>query len=97
MYVPNDRFSLKLSYAEAFADLALFYRYLFKDVFELSPQRLSALQLTAMGKIAPWNLNYEFNLFYNNYTNLLCLFTRNDADSYSFNKRLNSGQLKMLV
>jgi len=94
MYVPNDRFSLKLSYAEAFADLALFYRYLFKDAFELSPQRLSALQLTAMGKIAPWNLNYEVNLFYNNYTNLLCLFTRNDADSYSFNKRLNSGQLK---
>ena len=94
MYVPNDRFSLKLSYAEAFADLALFYHYVFNYSYELSPQRLSAFQLTAMGKIAPWNLNYEVNLFYNNYTNLLCLFTRMDADSYSFNKRLNSGQLK---
>ncbi len=92
MYVPNDRFSLKLSYAEAFADLALFYRYLFKDAFELSPQRLSALQLTAMGKIAPWNLNYEFNLFYNKYTNLLCLFSR--TENYVSEELLNNGQLK---
>ena len=27
MYVPNDQFSLKLSYSEAFADLSFYYRY----------------------------------------------------------------------
>ena len=92
MYVPSDRFSLKLSYAEAFADLALFYRYVFGYSFQLSPQRLSAIQLTAMGKIAPWNLNYEVNLFYNKYTNLLCLYTR--TEDYIYEKQLNNGQLK---
>jgi iron complex outermembrane receptor protein len=94
MYVPNDRFSLKLSYAEAFADLALFYRYLFKDAFELSPQRLSALQLTAMGKVAPWHLNYEINLFYNHFINLPCWVRRKDNESIDMKKSVNNGQMK---
>ena len=93
MYVPNDRFSLKLSYAEAFADLALYYRYMFNYSYQLSPQRLSALQLTAMGKVAPWNLSYEVNLFYNKYTNLLCLYSRVDPNFF-YDNILNNGQLK---
>lgn len=73
MYVPNDRFSLKLSYSEAFADFSFYYRYITKiDDSSADPQHLSALQLTAMGTIAPMHLNYEVNLFYNRFSNLLC-------------------------
>ena len=73
MYVPSDLFSLKLSYSEAFSDLPFYYRFLFSTIDNrMNPQRLSALQLTTMGRIAPVHLNYELNLFYNHYTNLFC-------------------------
>lgn len=88
MYVPNDRFSLKLSYSEAFADFSFNYRYITK--FENSssdPQHLSAIQLTAMGIIAPMHLNYEVNLFYNKFSKLLCWQNRGET----FGK--NSGRL----
>ena len=90
MYVPNDRFSLKLSYAEAFADLAYYYRYVLGGIFEFEPHHLSAIQLTAMGKIVPWNLNYEINLFHNSFKNLMYWHTRDGIDSAI---SLNKGQL----
>lgn len=75
MYVPSELFSLKLSYSEAFSDLAFYYRYVFQsDLYTMDPQRLSAFQLTAMGRIAPIYLNYEFNLFYNKYSNLFTYY-----------------------
>jgi iron complex outermembrane receptor protein len=88
MYVPNDRFSLKLTYSEAYADLSFFYRYITKtDFSSTDPQHLSAVQLTAMGKIPPAHINYEVNLFYNKYDNLLFWLERDwDYD-------LNSGRL----
>ena len=91
MYVPSDLLSLKLSYAQAFAELACYYRYVFEGVFGLEPQRLSAVQLTAMGKVAPLHLNYEVNLFYNWYSNLMYWYQRvND----SFNAQgINKGHL----
>jgi len=94
MYVPSDRFSLKLSYAESFADLAYYYRYVLTQIFMVDPQHLSALQLTAMGKVAPWNLSYEVNLFYNKYTNLLSLFSRTGDDTIDMNEPVNNGLLK---
>ena len=73
MYVPNDRFSLKLSYSEAFSDISFYYRYISKvSNYSSDPQHLSAIQLTAMGTIPPMHLNYEVNLFYNRFSNLLC-------------------------
>ena len=94
MYVPSDRFSLKLSYAEAFADMAFYYRYILNGVFKLDPQHLSALQLTAMGKVVPWHLNYEINLFYNNYTNLPCWLSREEDKGIDMNKSINNSQMK---
>ena len=96
MYVPSDMFSLKLSYSKAFADLAFYYRYIANDEeFQMSPQRLSAVQLTAMGKNRKQSFNYEVNLFYNKYTNLCVWHTRlidaNNSDYYK-----NSGILKTL-
>ena len=73
MFVPNDRFSLKLSFSEAFADLSFYYRYISKFSFpNFDPQHLSAMQLTAMGTISPLHISYEANIFYNKYDNLLC-------------------------
>ena len=94
MYVPSDRFSLKLSYAEAFADMAFYYRYILNGIFKLDPQHLSALQLTAMGKIVPWHLNYEFNLFYNYFLNLPCWASRKDDDVLDLTKSMNNSQMK---
>ena len=93
MYVPNDRFSLKLSYSKAFADLAFYYRYVFDNIFETSPLHLSSLQLSAMGKVIPLHLNYEVNLFYNNYTNLMHWYTR-DEDILNGNNIKNQGSLR---
>ena len=91
MYVPSDLLSLKLSYAQAFAELACYYRYVFEGVFGLEPQRLSAVQLTAMGKVAPLHLNYEVNLFYNWYSNLMYWYQR---ENESFNAQgINKGHL----
>ena len=93
MYVPNDRFSLKLSYSEAFADLAFFYRYLFDDIYETNPLRLSSFQVSAMGRIVPLHLDYEVNVFYNKYTNLMRWNTRYE-DYQDENAIKNQGNLR---
>lgn len=93
MYVPNERFSLKLSYSEAFADLAFYYRYLFSEFFNMDPQHLTALQLTAMGRVAPWHLNYEVNVFYNQFSNLMRWGARDD-ELESLDDIRNQGKLK---
>ncbi len=95
MYVPTDRFSLKLSYSEAFADLSFYFRYIFKpgdDNLVMDPQHLSAVQLTSMGSIPQLHLSYEANLFYNKYTNLLCWQAR-DFDIMNDHFGDNQGQL----
>ena len=93
MYVPNDLFTLKLTYSEAFADLSFFYRYVTKNSeFSITdPQHLSAIQLTAMGKIIPAYLNYEVNLFYNKYSNLLFWFSRDWQDDLNSGRLTNAG------
>ena len=93
MYIPTDRFSLRLSYSEAFADLAFFYRYLLDDVYETNPLRLSSVQLSAMGRIVPLHLDYEVNVFYNKYTNLMRWNTRFE-DLENGNIVKNQGNLK---
>ena len=93
MYVPSDRFSLKLSYSEAFADLAFYYRYLFGEFFNMRPQHMTALQLSAIGRVAPWHLNYEVNVFYNSFNNLMRWGVRmNELTGLDFVR--NQGKLK---
>ena len=96
MYVPSDRFSLKLSYSEAFADLSFYMRYLSQggeDDYTLEPQHLSAIQLSAMGSVPSLHINYEVNLFYNHYTNLLCWQPR-DFNLFDDDLGRNVGELK---
>ena len=99
MYVPSDRFSLKLTYSEAFADLSFYFRYISKpseseegyDDYSMDPQHLSAVQLTAMGKVPSFHLNYELNFFYNKYSNLLCWQARDlNPDVENYDKNIGS-------
>lgn len=93
MYVPNDQFSLRLSYSEAFANLSFYDRYYSNNgTYTLNPQHLSALQLTAMGTLPQQHFNYEVNLFYNNYSNLICWDERTVDWNESYGK--NRGQLE---
>ena len=93
MYVPSERFNLKLSFSKAFADLSFYYRYLTKNpLYTIDPQHLSAIQLTSMGTFAPQHLSYEVNLFYNKYTNLLWWLSRYSEDRDEITGR-NEGQL----
>ena len=96
MYIPSERFSLKLSYSQAFADLSFYMRYISmspSDNYSMDPQHLSAVQLSAMGSIlAPLRLDYEVNLFYNRYTNLLCRQAR-DFDMFDEHIGKNMGRL----
>lgn len=95
MYVPSDRFSLRLSYSEAFADISFYLRYITlsgQEDYYLKPQHLSAVQLSAMGNLPSLHLNCEVNLFYNRYTNLLCWEAR-DADMFDENIDSNLGEL----
>lgn len=94
MYVPHDRFSLKLSYSEAFADLSFYFRTISSGSdYTMDPQHLSAFQLTAMGSISPLHLHYEVNLFYNKYNNLLCWQARDISGDSEYSGR-NMGFLK---
>lgn len=72
IYTPRDELNLKLSYARAFVDISYLTRIdMYKlDQEEFLPQYLTALQLSAMGKIEPLHLTYDVNLFYNQYENL---------------------------
>ena len=92
LYVPNDRFSLKLCYSEAFADLSFYYRYITQtDNMSIDPQHLSAVQLTAMGTVPSLHLNYEGNIFYNKYSNLLCWQIRDDYSGQNKGRLNNVG------
>ena len=93
MYVPNKRFTLKLSYAEAFADLNFYYRYMgYEDKYEKEPLHMSALQLTAMGQIVPLKLSYEVNLFYNKWDQMMRWHMRwDDEEEYVIH---NNGQME---
>ncbi len=93
MYVPSDRFSLKLSYSESFADPSFYLRQILRrESFTMDPQHLTAVQLTAMGNMPAMHLHYEVNLFHNKYTNLLCWEFRDVAPTSLWGK--NAGQLR---
>ena len=72
IYTPRNELNVKLSYAQAFVDMSYDNRLIqsFMISGSLLPQYLTALQLSVMGKIMPWHLSYDVNLFYNQFENL---------------------------
>lgn len=75
VYTPSKDFSLKLTYSKSFVDMAYNYRAAADIDVEYLPQYLTALQLTAMGKLNKLHLSYDVNLFYNKYKNLYYYFS----------------------
>lgn len=93
MYVPSNLFSLKLSYAQSYADINFFYRYIYYYDNTMKPQHLTAFRLTAMGKVLPLHLSYEVNTFYNRYSKLMRWYERLDED-LPFGDSGNHGKLE---
>ena len=92
LYVPSERFSLKLSYSEAYANLSYYNRYMTKtDYSNPYPQHLTAIQCTALGTFPSQHFSYEANLFYNKYTHLLCWMERSDYSIQNDGKLTNIG------
>jgi len=72
IYTPRDEINLKLTYSQAFVDMS-YADQLLMDILntdDFKSHFLTALQLSVMGKISPWHLSYDVNLFYNQYENL---------------------------
>lgn len=75
IYVPNDKFDLKLSYAQSFVDAPYWYRYnslgSFRNSFGLLPEHLRSLQLTPA--VSFWNgkIKNTLNFFYNDLTDIV--------------------------
>ncbi|MCF2659367.1 TonB-dependent receptor [Parabacteroides distasonis] len=75
IYLPNDRWNVKLSYARSFVDAPFTSRtfswhHLLPEE-GLQPQHLDSWQLSSNWRYEPWHLEYDANLFYTHVTDLV--------------------------
>ena len=96
IYYPNETFTTKLSFSRAFVDAPYFTRHNTSNGArgseDLMPEYMNAIQLDFMGKLEKWHLNYDFNLFYNQLTDIV---VNNPSTDPSTPKYINSGSLKV--
>ena len=96
IYLPNEKFSTKLSYSRAFVDAPYYTRHNTSNGArgseDLMPEYMNAIQLDFMGKIDSWHLSYDVNLFYNHLTDIV---VNNPSTDPSTPKYINSGILKV--
>lgn len=91
IYMPSQNFSTKLTLSRSFVDMAYYYRNEGRVVNEnYLPQYLTAIQLSAMGKIPNLHLSYDVNFSYNRFKNLYC-------NHNSSQKWANEGTFKNLA
>ena len=97
IYFPNEKFSTKLSFSRAFVDAPYFYRYNnsngARGSEDLMPEYMNAIQLDFLGKLDKWHLNYDFNIFYNQLTDIV---VNNPSTDPQTPKYINSGSLKVV-
>ncbi len=97
IYLPNEKFSTKLSYSRAFVDAPYYTRHNTSNGArgseDLMPEYMNAIQLDFMGKIDSWHLSYDVNLFYNHLTDIV---VNNPSTDPSTPKYINSGSLKVV-
>jgi len=92
IYTPREVFNVKLSYSRAYVDKSYDQRIQERSSNVTSePQYLTAVQLTLMGRVAPLHLSYDFNLFYNQYENLLSF-----SDLFSTDSNTNNGKYRSI-
>ena len=97
IYLPNEKFSTKLSFSRAFVDVPYFYRHNnsngARGSEDLMPEYMNAIQLDFLGKLDKWHLNYDFNIFYNQLTDIV---VNNPSTDPQTPKYINSGSLKVV-
>ena len=97
IYLPNEKFSTKLSFSRAFVDAPYFYRHNnsngARGSEDLMPEYMNAIQLDFLGKLDKWHLNYDFNIFYNQLTDIV---VNNPSTDPQTPKYINSGSLKVV-
>ena len=96
IYFPNEKFSTKLSFSQAFVDAPYFYRQNTSNGYrgseDLMPEYMNAIQLDFMGRIDYWHLDYDINLFYNHLRDIV---VNNPSTDPAAPKFINSGSLKV--
>lgn len=97
IYLPNEAFSTKLSFSRAFVDAPYYYRHNnsngARGSEDLMPEYMNAIQLDFLGKLDKWHLNYDFNIFYNQLTDIV---VNNPSTDPTTPKYINSGSLKVV-
>ena len=97
IYLPNEKFRTKLSFSRAFVDAPYFYRHNnsngARGSEDLMPEYMNAIQLDFLGKLDKWHLNYDFNIFYNQLTDIV---VNNPSTDPQTPKYINSGSLKVV-
>lgn len=96
IFLPNKKFTFKLSYAQSFVDAPYWYRYnrlaSYKGSENLQPEHLRALQFTSNLSLAESMLDFEINVFYNSLRD----FIYRDPDATGDVPRYrNAGELNM--
>ena len=96
IYLPNKKFSFKLSYAQSFVDAPYWYRYnrlaSYKGSENLQPEHLKALQFTSSLSLAEKMIDFEINIFYNSLKDFI--YRVPDATGNEARYR-NAGELNM--
>lgn len=96
IYIPNEKFSTKLSFSRAFVDAPYYYRHNStngaRGSEDLMPEFMNAIQLDFIGRIDNWHLDYDVNVFYNQLTDIV---VNNPSQDTSTPKYINSGSLKV--
>ena len=96
IYLPNEAFSTKLSFSRAFVDAPYYTRHNtsngYKGSEDLLPEYMNAFQLDFIGKIDNWHLDYDFNIFYNQLSDIVVNNQSTDPEAPKF---INSGSLKV--
>ena len=95
IYMPSKALSTKISFSRAFVDAPYFYRQNTSNPYrgsqDLMPEYIDAVQLDFLGSFSK-HFNYDFNLFYNRLTDLIC---NNQSTDLAAPKYVNSGSLKI--
>jgi iron complex outermembrane receptor protein len=95
IYIPNQKFDLKVSYAESFVDSPYWYRYNSLSSFRggefLEPEKLNAFQVTPSFNMAEGRFRSSFNFFYQELTDFIWRNNNAAADEPIYQ---NAGFLK---
>lgn len=96
IYIANNLWNMKLSFAKSFVDAPYFYRQNTSNTYRgsenLMPEYMDALQFDILYKNNRLGLSYDCNFYYNALTDLIYKVNSSEITSEKYR---NSGKLKM--